>query len=134
MAELAAGPSSGTAQNAAVQRAAATDDAGASLESQHGPVRGARREPMAGDDEIQQQEAQLQEEEQQREVKLVVASGAGCGAGEATAAATANEAAAGGCDGPVLKQARCGIATGGGDRRRGRVAGTETRPRARRGV
>jgi hypothetical protein len=39
------------------------------------------------------------------EAQRVVASGASFGAGTATAAATANEAAAGGCEGPISKQA-----------------------------
>jgi hypothetical protein len=38
------------------------------------------------------------------ETQQVTASGAGCGAWTATAAPTANEAAAGGCDGSFFKQ------------------------------
>jgi hypothetical protein len=48
MAEQTAGPSSGTAHNAAVQRAATTDDEGATMKLKHDPVRGAGREPVAG--------------------------------------------------------------------------------------
>jgi hypothetical protein len=65
MSEQAAGPSSGTAHDAAVQRKAATDDAGASLEPKHGHVRGAGHEPVARNDEEQQLEAQLQGKSQQ---------------------------------------------------------------------
>jgi hypothetical protein len=117
IAEHAAGPSSGTADDAAVQRVAATDDAGASLEPKHDHARGAGREPVAGDDEEQQcaaqhqeeepqRAAQQQEEEQQREAQRVNASVAGRGTGAAIAAATTNEAATGGCNEPVPKQAR----------------------------
>jgi hypothetical protein len=116
MAEQAAGPSSGTTQDAAGERAAAKGDSNAPLEPKHDHARGAGHGPLAGDDEEQQRaaqqqgeeqqrEAQQHKEEQQREAQRVPASGARCGAGAATAAATANEAAAGGCDGPVLKQA-----------------------------
>jgi hypothetical protein len=45
MAEQAAGSSSFTAHDAALQRAAATDGAGASLEPKHDHARGAGREP-----------------------------------------------------------------------------------------
>jgi hypothetical protein len=48
MAQQATGPSDGTAQDAAVQRAAATDGADASLEPKPDHARGAGREPLAG--------------------------------------------------------------------------------------
>jgi hypothetical protein len=87
-----------------------------SAQPKHDPVRGAGHEPVAGEDEEQQREAQLQDHAQQREAQQsdeeeqlealrVPASGAACGAGAATAAAKTNEAAAGGCDGPFPKQA-----------------------------
>jgi hypothetical protein len=47
VAEQAAGPSSGTALDAAVQRTAPTDDVGASLEPKHDHARGAGHEPLA---------------------------------------------------------------------------------------
>jgi hypothetical protein len=58
MAEQAAGPSSGTAHDAAVQRTAATDDAGASLDPKHNHARGAGHVPVAGYDEKEQRATQ----------------------------------------------------------------------------
>jgi hypothetical protein len=66
MAEQAAGPSTGTASDAAVQRALATTDAGASLELKHDHARGAGHGLLAGDGEEQLRAAQQQGEEQQR--------------------------------------------------------------------
>jgi hypothetical protein len=132
MALLSAGQSSGTANEVAVQQTAAKDDAGASPEPKHDHARGTGHGPLAGDDEEQKRAAQQQGEEQQRatqqqdeakqraakqqeekqkrEAPLAAVSGAGCGARaarehEPMAAATANEGAAGGCGGPVPKQA-----------------------------
>jgi hypothetical protein len=101
------------ARNSAVQRAAAADGAGASLEPKHDHACGAGHGPLAEgneeqqrvvqqQDEEQQREARQQEGEQQREAQRVPASRVGCGAGAATA--VRNEAAAGGCDGPIPKQ------------------------------
>jgi hypothetical protein len=49
---------------------AAIDDAVASLELKYDHARGVGHEPVEGDDEEQQREAQLQAEEQQREAQL----------------------------------------------------------------
>jgi hypothetical protein len=78
---------------------------------------------VTGDDEEQQREAQLQDEAQQREAKQLeeeqqreelraAARGAGRGAGAATAAATTNQAAAGGCERPIPKQAEAAAEAG----------------------
>jgi hypothetical protein len=58
MEEKAAGSSSGTAHDAAVQRTAAIDSAGSSLEPKRDHARGTGYEPVAGGDEERQREAQ----------------------------------------------------------------------------
>jgi hypothetical protein len=62
-AEHAAGLSSSTAHDAAVQRAVATDDAGTSLEPKHDHARDVGHEPSAGNEEKWQREVQQQDEE-----------------------------------------------------------------------
>jgi hypothetical protein len=61
MEEKAAGSSSGTAYDAAVQRTAATDDVGASLEPKHDHACKTGNEPVVGGDKEQQREAQQQD-------------------------------------------------------------------------